>query len=130
MENVTRQIAVTKENREFLSRAFKITSVMVWKALNYKSDTTLAKKIRKVAIERGGVELVICPVGKNPMDCVETLHDSDGYMRQYFPNGAMVEFSKEDGTGNVFFKGESCQHYEDVRVSEIESIQNYAMALV
>lgn len=121
---------MTKENREFLSRAFHITSVMVWKALNFKSDTTLAKKVRKLAIERGGCEFVMVPVGIELMDCIETFHDSDGYMRQYMPNGAMVEFSKIDGTGDIFFKGEVRQHYQDVRISEIESIQQYAMKLV
>ena len=129
MDNVKRQIAVTKENREFLSRAFRITSVMVWKALNFKSDTMLAKKVRKMAIERGGHEFVIVPIGCNMEDCIETFHDSDGYMRQYLPNGAMIELSKVDGTGDVYYKGENRQHYQDVRISEIEGIQSYAMNL-
>jgi len=130
MDVVKRQIAVTKENREFLSRAFHITSVMVWKALNFKSDTTLAKKVRKLAIERGGCEFVMVPVGSELMDCIETFHDSDGYMRQYLPNGAMIELSKNDETGDVFFNGECKKHYDYVTLPLIESIQQYAKNLV
>lgn len=137
MDVVKRQIAVTKENREFLSRAFKVTSVMVWKALNYKCDTDLAKRIRKMAIIRGGHEFVSVPVellGKTLgnggiEDYVETFHDSDGFIRQYMANGAMIELSKNDGTGDVFFKGELVKRYDNVTLPMIESIQQYAMTL-
>ena len=93
-----KQVTVTKENREFLEKAFKVSSVMIWKALTFESDTDLARRIRKLAVERGGIEMCFCPV-------LETMHDSDGYMRQYLPNGAMLEFNKNDGNGSVFFKG-------------------------
>ena len=73
-----KQVTVTKENREFLEKAFKVSSVMIWKALTFESDTDLARRIRKLAVERGGIEMCFCPV-------LETMHDSDGYMRQYLP---------------------------------------------
>ena len=28
---------------------------------------------------------------------METMHDADGYIRQYFPNGAMLEIDKTSG---------------------------------
>lgn len=130
MEIILRQIAVSGDTREFLMKAFKVTSVMVWKSLNYKSNSDLAKRIRKLALERGGVELVTCPVGKAAKECVETMHDSDGYIRQYFPNGAMVEFSKDDGMANVYFKGEVMLTYLDVKLTDVEVIQQDAMDLV
>lgn len=117
-----KQVTVTKENREFLEKAFKVSSVMVWKALTFESDTNLARKIREVAKKRGGVTVVTLPE-------LETMHDSDGYMRQYLPNGVMLEFNKDSGSCDAFFKGKSVQHYEQVMVSEIEGIQNWAMTL-
>lgn len=129
MEKVVKRIAVEKENREFLMKAFGVTSVCIWNALTYKRNNSLARKIRKLALERGGYEVQTIPVGKNPMDCVETMHDSDGFIRQYFPNGAMIELSKNDETGDVFFKGECKKHYDNVTLPLIESIQNYAMGL-
>ena len=57
-----KQVTVTKENREFLEKAFKVSSVMIWKALTFESDTDLARRIRKLAVERGGIEMCFCPV--------------------------------------------------------------------
>ena len=96
-----KQVTVTKENREFLEKAFKVSSVMIWKALTFESDTDLARRIRKLAVERGGIEMCFCPV-------LETMHDSDGYMR---------------------FKGKEVRHYDQVMVSEIKFIQGWAMTL-
>lgn len=50
-----KQVAVTKENRDFLVKAFKVTPQMVWLSLTYQKDTELARRIRSLAIKRGGV---------------------------------------------------------------------------
>lgn len=49
------RIAIKKDGGEgaYLSNLFGVTRVMVWKALSFESDTDLAKKIRKAAMERG-----------------------------------------------------------------------------
>lgn len=117
-----KQVTVTRENREFLEKAFNVSSVMIWKALTFESDSDLARRIRKMAIERGGIEMCFCPV-------LETMHDNDGYMRQYLPNGVLLEFNKNDGTGSVFLRGEEVRRYENVMVSGINDIQNWAMTL-
>lgn len=117
-----KQVTVTRENRDFLEKAFNVSSVMIWKALTFESDSDLARRIRKLAIERGGIEMCFCPV-------LETIHDSDGYMRQYLPNGVLLEFNKNDGTGSVFLRGKEVRRYENVKVSGINDIQDWAMAL-
>lgn len=60
---------------------------------------------------------------------IETLFDADNYMRQYFPNGALIELDKKAGTGDVLFKGERAGHYENVSLRDIEEIQAFANAL-
>lgn len=40
-----------------ISRDFKVTRQTVWKALNYLSNSSKAKMLRKVAIERGGIKV-------------------------------------------------------------------------
>jgi Fe-S cluster assembly iron-binding protein IscA len=94
----------------------------VRKALSYDSNSELAKRIRISAIKHG------CHQMLEVLE-METFHDSDNYMRQYLPNGAMLEFSKEHGTCDVIFKGDNVKHYEDVMLSEISGIQAYAEAL-
>ena len=121
---MAKRIAVTKENREFLLKTFGISKVALWKALTYKSDSMLSRRVRKLAEERGGVQLLEVEE-YDPT----TLHDADGWMRQYFGNGAMIEFNKEDGHANVHMRGELVQSYKDVKVAEICGIQQMAAAL-
>ena len=114
-------IHITKENREGLASLFKVSDRTVWNAISFDKsrDSLLAKRIRKAAIERGGVLMCELPV-------MEALHDHDGYLRQYLPNGAMLVLSKIDGTGAVFFKGNKVKHYNRVMLNEIPNIQNWA----
>ena len=102
-------IHINKETREYIMKELGITQRMVFKALHFQGASDLAKKIQQMAYECGGILMNVLP-------CVQTLHDADGYMRQYLPNGAMLE-------------GEPVRHYEQVYMSQIESIQNWAMAL-
>ena len=115
-------IHITKEVRKHLMKVFKCTSVMIWKALNFESDSDLARKIRKAAYENYGILMSELP-------SIETFHDHDNYMRQYLPNGAMLELSKDDASGDVFFKGLKVRHYDCVMLNDIESIQSWAMTL-
>lgn len=115
-------IHVTSEDRKFLAKAFGVSDVTVWKALRFEKDTDTIRKIQKVAKERGGIVMVVAPE-------METFHDYDMVMRQYFPNGALIELSRKDNSGNVIFKGKNVRHYEQVMLSDIENIQNFASAL-
>jgi hypothetical protein len=117
-----RRITATTNDLSFLMKAFDCTERMVRKALSYDSDSDLAKRIRIGAIKHGCHQMV-------ELLEMETMHDSDNYMRQYMPNGAMLEFSKEQGTCDVIFKGDKVKHYEDVMLSEISGIQAFAEAL-
>lgn len=117
-----KQIAVTRETRLFMMKLFGVTERMLTYALTYKKDSDLARRIRKCAIERGGVVLVTLPE-------IETFHDYDGTMRQYLPNGAYLEFLRSDGSGHVFMHGEEVAKYENVTVQDIYKIQDYALRL-
>ncbi len=121
-----RYIHIKKEDREFIMAAFGVTGKTVQNALRFdevRGNTDLAKRIRKLAMDRGGIVMAVNPE-------VETLFDSDDYMRQYLPNGVMLEFSKKDDAGcDVFFKGEMVRHYDKVMLSDILGIQFWASAL-
>lgn len=117
-----RYIHVTREDREFLAKAFGVSSVTVWKALKFEEDTETIRKIQEAAKKRGGIVMVVIPE-------VETLHDYDNVTRQYFPNGALVELDRNDGTGYVIFNGKTVKTYENVAVKEINGIHEFAAAL-
>lgn len=116
-------IHLKKEDRDFLEQVFKVTSRMVYNALHYVGEgggSDLAKKIRKIALDRGGIVMVEAPEA-------ETLFDGDGYMRQYLNNGrVLLEFKYADNSCTVYVKGEEARRFEHVFVSDIPHIQEYA----
>lgn len=118
-------IHLKKEDREFIAKAFGVTERSVYNALKFvegRGETDLAKRIQTLAMERGGILMTVSPA-------METLHDNDNIMYQYFPNGALIEFSKTDGSGTVIFKGTTVRKYDNVKLSDIPGIQNYASNL-
>lgn len=120
-----RYIHIMKEDRGFIMKSLGVTERTVLNAIRFdekRGHTDLAKRIRKLAMSRGGIVMVVNPE-------IETLFDADNYMRQYFPNGALIELDKKAGTGDVLFKGERAGHYENVSLRDIEEIQAFASAL-
>ena len=119
-----RYIHITKADREFITKALGITERMVFKAIRFEkgSNTELCDKIRRLAMQRGGIVMVMIPE-------IETLHDHDKVIRQYCPNGALIELDRNDGKGYVIFKGETVKTYDNVLVKEIGGIQEYALSL-
>ena len=122
-----RYIHIQKADREFILNLFKVTGRTVDNALRFdaeRGNTDLARKIRKVAMEHGGIVMVVSPEA-------ETLFDADGYMRQYLPNGVLLEFEKEAGNGgcNVYLRGDMVRRYDSVQVRDIPAIQNWAATL-
>ena len=105
-------IHLKKEDREFIAKAFGITPRMVFSAVHFESDSELARKVRKLALDRGGIVMVEVPE-------TETLFDADGYMRQYLPGGVLLEFKYSDN-------GEEKRKFEHVYVSDIPYIQEFA----
>lgn len=118
-----KQIAVSRADRQFLMKLFKVTERTVFNALSTKyEDNDLHKRIRKAALNRGGVLMVTLPM-------TETFHDADGTMRQYLPNDAVLEFYRTDGTGHIFFRGKEVASFENVTIPMIYEIQERAAAL-
>lgn len=122
-----RTIKVSNENKAKLAKFFNCTERMVYKALCFESETELARKIRYVARrDMGGwVEAAV------PEDEIfyDTKESGEHVMRQYFNNGAVLEVSMTTGEGVVSFKGSPRYRYEEVLVSDIPAIQNYARNL-
>lgn len=124
-KQMKRYIHITREDREFIAKAFGVTERMVLMATSFdkkRGNSETAVKIRKMALDRGGIMMVRTPE-------LETFHDHDNYMRQYLPNGALLEFNKNNGEGDVYFKGKLVKHYPMVYMSDIRGIQDMAAAL-
>lgn len=56
-----KQILTDNETKTFLMKAFKCSRQAVWQALNFKRDSDQARRIRQLALKRGGkLTEVIC----------------------------------------------------------------------
>ena len=118
-------IHIQKTDREFIAKLFGITERTIFNAIHFEDmseGNELAKKIRKVALERGGIVMVEAPEA-------EVLHDADGYMRYYISGGILLEFSKKEPVCDVFKHGENIRHYDNVMTSDIQGIQDWALTL-
>lgn len=117
-------IHIQKADREFIAKALDITERTIFNATHFENmseGNDLAKKIRTLALQRGGIVMVDAPEW-------EVLHDADGYMRQYLDD-VLLEFSKEKPTCDVYKKGEKVRHYDNVMTSDIQGIQDWASTL-
>jgi hypothetical protein len=56
MDMTTKYISVPNEVKREIKTIFGCSREFVWWALNYKSDSDLAQRIRKFALDKGGVE--------------------------------------------------------------------------
>lgn len=115
-------IHIKKEDRDFIAKAFGITGRSIYNALHFDDErggSDLAKKVRRLALERGGITMVEAPEE-------ETLFDADGYMRQYLRGGVLLEFSLNDGSCTVYKEGEKVRKFTDVFVKDIPFIQEWA----
>ena len=120
-------ITATKETREQITKAFRgISRQTLWRALHFgdiNKGTDTERKIRKMALNRGGVVMVVSPA-------METFHDATGFMRQYFPNGAMLEANKITGVVKVYDRDGKITLSEEIEeLSKLIEIQRHAKSL-
>lgn len=120
MNNIRKQIEVTKKTRQEIKAAFGCSDMAVWRALNYVLDTDLSRRIRKFALMKGGNIMFLTPAA-------ETIHDADGFMRQYFNNGTMIEADKNTGTVELIDgSGRVVEHIEHCSIPELYEVQKIA----
>ena len=123
-EIMKKYIHIQKSDREFIAKAFKVSKRTVYNAIHFEDmneGNDLARKIRTLALERGGIVMVEAPE-------LETLHDADDYMRQYIGD-VLLEFSKTEPVCDVYKKGVKVRHFDNVMTSDIRGIQDWASGL-
>lgn len=115
-----KRIDTTKEMRQKAMKVFHVTEQTVFNAICFDSkrgDTDKAKRIRSYILQNGGVVMVELPE-------VETIHDAEGMMRQYFPNGGMVEVNKMTGDLVAYYKGAEMFSKENVSIKQLAEVQD------
>ena len=92
-----KKIFVDEKAKGHLRKVFKCTNVMVWKALNFKSDSELARKIRFTAL----TQLNGTPNWKQAD--VETTHkETEQTMTQTYSERVKLVVDRKDSSVSVF----------------------------
>ena len=112
-------IKISGKEKEWIEMALGVSRSMVDFALHYDAKrgySDLAKRIRMLALHRGGVLM-------NELPAFETIHNTTtGEMVQPFENGAKLVMVWATGSLKIFNKeGELCR---DVRINTIEELTN------
>lgn len=117
-------IQISRKDRDFIAKTFGITDRMVGKGLYYESYSALAKRIRTLALQRGGVIMNVVPE-------VETIHDAGGFMKQTFANGVQLIINKETGAVTLWEKDIPIEtkKWDNPSITELEKIQRMAAQL-
>lgn len=98
---------------------FDCSTMMVWKALNFKSDSELAKKIRFTAL----TQLNGTPNWKQTD--VETTHEeAEQTMTQTFGERVKIVVDRKDGSVSVFVDGIVTRREQDMNIPAFVELQS------
>lgn len=122
---MNKRIYLDHSGRAKLREIFKCSSVQVWKALAFKSDSEMARRIRNVAL---------CQLGGTPswdvLQDVETSHDeSDGTMVQLFGGGVKLVVSKRTGDVELYAGDKLLERHVNVDIPTFVGLQRAAGCL-
>ena len=106
-----KKIFVNEKAKAHLRTVFGCTNVMVWKALSFKSDSDLARKIRYTALQQlGGV------ANWNPEEMETTHEETERTMTHSFGKRVKLVYDRMDGKSRVYVDGKEqrCELAHDI----------------
>lgn len=128
-----KRVYLSKSKKARLRRAFGVSNVTVWSALNYVTNSPLAEKIRRAAIAEGGVieNQITVPDGFMPNCQTDLVHGDGGVQRiiQTFSNGVLAEFDNERCTATILLREKPVKTYEQVAIKDWGNILFEAQSL-
>ena len=113
-----KQILTDNETNTFLMKAFKCSRQAVWQALNFKRDSDQARRIRQLALKRGG------KLTDGYMPKCETTHEEvEKTMTQTFGPRVKLVVDKETGDVSVYVDGQLKDSYKSITVPDLMQLQ-------
>lgn len=113
-----KQILTDNETKTFLMKAFKCSRQAVWQALNFKRDSDQARRIRQLALKRGG------KLTDGYMPKCETTHEEvEKTMTHTFGPRVKLVVDKETGDVSVYVDGQLKDSYKSITVPDLMQLQ-------
>ena len=113
-----KQILTDNETKAFLMKAFGCSRQAVWQALNFKRDSDQARRIRQLALKRGGK----LTDGYMP-ECETTHEEVERTMIQTFGPRVKLVVDKETGDVSVYVDGQLKESYKGMTVPDLMQLQ-------
>ena len=114
-----KKIYVSEKNKAHLRKVFGCSTMMVWKALNFKSDSELARKIRYTAL----TQLNGTPNWKQAD--VETTHEeAEQTMTQTFGERVKLVYDRNDGSTSILVDGKVTRKEQDLSIPAFMKLQS------
>lgn len=114
-----KQILTDNETKAFLIKTFGCTRQAVWQALNFERNSELARKIRTLALKRGGK----LTEGYIP-DCDTSFNESDGTMDVTFGERVKIIVHRDTDAVEVLVDGDVKDSYEKLSVFDFTQLQH------
>lgn len=101
-----------------IQRAFSKSRMTIWNALNYRSGSDLARKIRHVALKQYGglISTGITPEGFMP-DCDTEFDHANGLIRQTFGDRLKITIDKKKNTAAIEADGKPVATLDDMTLN-------------
>lgn len=94
-----KRILITTDVRADIRATFGVANETIARALNYRMDSALSRKIRAMALRKGGQVV-------DDSNRFDTIHDANGRMIQTWGDGKVrLEVSKETGDAVWYVDG-------------------------
>ena len=114
-----KKIYVSEKNKAHLRKVFGCSTMMVWKALNFKSDSEFARKIRYTAL----TQLNGTPNWKQAD--VETTHEeAEQTMTQIFGERVKLVYDRNDGSTSILVDGKVTRKEQDLSIPAFMKLQS------
>lgn len=114
-----KQILTDNETKAFLMKAFKCSRQAVWQALNFKRDSDQARRIRQLALKRGGK----LTDGYVP-ECNTVFNECENTMECTFGPRVKIVYDRGTEETQVLVDGQLKDRYQGLDIPEFMQLQN------
>lgn len=114
-----KQILTDNETKAFLMKAFGCSRQAVWQALNFKRDSDQARRIRQLALKRGGK----LTDGYVP-ECDTVFNECENTMECTFGPRVKIVYDRETEETQVLVDGQLKDRYQGLDIPDFMQLQN------
>lgn len=112
-----KQIVIDEDCRGFLIKAFKCSRMAVWRAMNFVNDSDMSRRMRRLALQRGG-ELV-----GDKVEPETSFEEVEHTMTQHFGERVKLVCCRITNIVTVYVDGKVERKVEGLNIPQLMELQ-------